>query len=65
MDIVLAVTAVAVRRKCDLGDVFGRVAGMAIDAAMRARQRIFRLGVMVEAPARPSVRIVAKRAIRA
>src|SRR5215469_18378861 len=38
---------------------------MAIDAAMRASQRIFRLRVMIEAPARPSVRIVAKRAIGA
>lgn len=65
MDIVLAVTAVAIRRKRDLGDVFGRVTGVAIDAAMRASQRIFRLRVMIEAPAGPSVRIVAKRAIGA
>ena len=41
------------------------MAGLAIEAAMRSGQRVTRLHVVIKAPPRPTIRIVAERAIRA
>jgi hypothetical protein len=41
------------------------VAGGAIEAAVRACQRVPRLRIVIKAPPRPAIRIMAKRAIRA
>jgi hypothetical protein len=59
MRIVLAVAGVAIRRQRDLGDVPGNVAGLAIDTAVRAGQRVTRLRVVIEAPTCPTIRVVA------
>jgi hypothetical protein len=40
------------------------VAGLAIEAAMRPCQWVTRLCVVIKAPPRPTIRIVAERAIR-
>ncbi len=40
MDIVQPMTAIAVALQDDLGDVLGRMAGVTVDAAVRARQRV-------------------------
>jgi len=59
MGVILAVTGIAIRGQGDLRDIFGDVTGVAIDAAVRSRQRVARLRVMIEAPPCPAVRIVA------
>ena len=64
MRVVLAVAGIAIRGQGDLGDIPDCVAGLAIEAAVRAGQRIARLCVVIEAPPAPTVRIVAERAIR-
>lgn len=64
MRVVLPVTRIAVRSQLDPGDVPHNVAGLAIEAAVRARQRKARLGVVIKAPSLPTVRVVAERAIR-
>ena len=58
MGIVQPVTAVATRLQYDLGDILDGVAGVAVEPAMRPRQRILRLAVVIEAPARPAIGIV-------
>jgi hypothetical protein len=63
MRIFGAVAGIAVGRQRDLGDVAGDVAGLAIDPAVRPGQRVTRLSVMIEAPPRPTTRIVAERAV--
>jgi hypothetical protein len=63
MHVVLPVTRVAVRGQRDLGNVLGDVAGVAIDAAVRSGQRIMRLRIVIEAPSRPTIRVVAERTI--
>jgi hypothetical protein len=65
MRVVLAVAGVAIRGQGNLCDIFGDVAGVAIEAAVRPGQRVTRLRVMIKAPPRPTIRIVAERAIRA
>ena len=55
---------IAVRRQRDLGDVSCNVTGLAIDAAVRSGKRIARLSVVIKAPPRPAVRVVAERTIR-
>jgi len=64
MRIVLAVARVAILRQHDLGDVAGHVAGLAIKPAVGACQRVARLCVVIKAPPRPAIRVVAERAIR-
>lgn len=64
MRIVLAVTRMAIRSQPDLGDVRGNVTGLTIEATVGAGQRVPRLGVMIEAPSRPTIRVVAERAVR-
>lgn len=64
MRIVLTVTCVAIRRRHDFRDVPGDVAGVAIETAVRADQRVAGLGVVIEAPPLPAVRVVADRTIR-
>ena len=63
MHVVLLVTRIAFVPEHDLRDILCGVAGVAIEAAMGARQRKMRLGIMVEAPERPCIRIVAQSAI--
>ena len=65
MNVVSPVAVVAVVRQRDLGDVLGRMTGVTLQALMRSRQRIPGLCRMVEAPARPSIRVVAQGAISA
>jgi hypothetical protein len=62
--VILAVTRDALRGQCRLGDVLGDVASFAIEVAMGSGQGIARLNVVIEAPAFPAVRVVAKRAAR-
>ena len=64
MHIVLAVTSVAIRGQSNFGNIFGNVAEVAIQTSVRPRQRITRLRVVIEAPPRPTIRIVAERTIR-
>lgn len=63
MYVVLLMTRIAIVPEYDLRDILRGVAGVAVEVAMGARQRKMRLGIMVEAPERPCVRIVAKGAI--
>jgi hypothetical protein len=63
MHVVLSVTPIAVRCQRDLGDVLGSVAGMAIEIAVCPGQRIACLRVVIEAPSRPTIRVVAERTI--
>src|SRR5262245_66426762 len=65
MNVVSPVAVVAVVRQRDLGDVLGGMTGVTLQALMRSRQRIPGLCRMVEAPARPSIRVVAQAAIAA
>lgn len=65
VDILERMAAVAAGLQDDLGHVPGRMAGLAVEALVRSGQRISGLGGVVEAPARPAIRIVAERAIRA
>jgi hypothetical protein len=65
MNIVQPVTAVATRLQYDLGDILDGVAGVAVEPAMRSRQRILRLAVVIETPARPPIGIVTTCAIGA
>ncbi len=65
MHVILLMTRIAIRRQRDLGNVPGHVAGVAIEAAMCPGQRIACLGVMIEAPSRPTIRVVAERTIGA
>lgn len=63
VDVVAAVAADASTRKRDLGGRLDRVAGVAIEPFMGSIQDVAGLGVMVETPADPAVRVVAQRAI--
>ena len=63
MHVVLPVTPIAVRRQHNLGNVLDNVAGVAIDAAVCPCQRVVRLRVVIEAPSRPTIRVVAERTI--
>jgi hypothetical protein len=63
MRIVLLVTRIAVRRQRNLGNVLRDVAGMAIDAAVCPGQRVACLRVVIEAPSRPTIRVVAERTV--
>lgn len=64
MHVVLAVTRIAIRRRHDLRHIPGRMAGVAIQAPVRAGQRVFCLGVVVIAPSLPAKGIVTEPAIR-
>ena len=64
MRVVPAVARIAIRGQRDLGDIPGGVAGLTIEAAMRAGQPVSRLRVVIEAPPRPAIRVVAEPAIR-
>jgi hypothetical protein len=63
--VVLAVTSIAVHGQSNFGDIFGDVAGVAIQTSVRPRQWVTRLCVVIKAPPRPTIRIVAERTIRA
>jgi len=63
--VVLAVTAIAIRGQSNFGNIFGNVAEVAVQTSVRPRQRVTRLRVVIEAPPRPTIRIVAERTIRA
>jgi hypothetical protein len=63
MHVVLLVTPIAVRRQRNFGNVLDNVAGVAIDAAVGSRQRITGLRIVIEAPSRPTTRVVAERTI--
>jgi hypothetical protein len=63
--VVLAVTSIAIHGQSNFGNIFGDVAGVAIQATVRPRQWVTRLRVVIKAPPRPTIRIVAERTIRA
>jgi hypothetical protein len=63
MDVILLMTRVAICCQRDLGDILGSMAGMAIEAPVRPRERVVRLRVMIKAPSRPTIRVVAEHAI--
>lgn len=63
MHVVLSVTPVAVGCQRDFDNVLGRVAGVAIEAAVRPGQGVTCLCIVVEAPSRPTGRAVAERTI--
>ena len=63
MHVILLVARIAGRRHRNLGDVLGGVASVTIEAAVLPGQRVARLLIMIEAPSRPSIRVVAERAI--
>ena len=63
MNVVLAVATSAGARNRNLGSGLDRVAGVAIEASMRAIQSESGLRVVIEAPAHPSVWIVALSAV--
>jgi len=63
MHVVLLVTPIAVRRQHNFGNILDNVAGVAIDAAVGSRQRITGLRIVIEAPSRPTTRVVAERTI--
>jgi hypothetical protein len=63
MHVVLPVTRIAIGFQRNLGNVLRDVAGMAIDAAVCPGQRVACLRVMIEAPSRPTIRVVAERTI--
>jgi hypothetical protein len=65
MDIVQHVAAVAAGWQNDLGDVLDGVAGVAVETLVGPGQRVFGLGIVIEAPAGPAVRVVTERAIGA
>lgn len=59
MRVVLAVTRIAIRGQNDLGDTLGNMAGVAVETTVCPCQRVACLRVVVEAPSRPAIRIVA------
>lgn len=63
MDIILLVARIAVSGLRDFANILGDVASMAIEAAVCPRQGVACLRVVIKAPQRPAVRIVAERAI--
>ena len=65
MGVVLTMTGVAILRRHDLRGVPRHVASVAIEIAVRSRQGVARLGVVIKAPPLPTVRVVAQRTIRA
>lgn len=65
MCVVLPVAGITILCQHDLGDGFGGVAELAIEAAVRAGQRVPCLGVVIKTPPRPTVWVVAERAVRA
>lgn len=60
MHIVLPMTRIAIRRQHNFGNVLGGVASVAIDATMCPGQRVVRLRVVIEAPSRPTIRVMAE-----
>jgi hypothetical protein len=64
MDVILAMTRIAIRGQHDLGDILGNMASVTIEAAVHPRQRVAGLRVVIKAPPRPAIGIVAERAIR-
>ena len=64
MRVVLAVAGIAIRGQRNLCDIFGDVAGVAIEAAVGPGQRVPRLRVVIKAPPLPTVRVVAERTVR-
>jgi hypothetical protein len=64
MYVVPLMTPVAIRCQRDLGNVLGNVAGMAIEATVRAGEGVACLRVVIKPPSRPAIGVVAERAIR-
>jgi hypothetical protein len=62
--VVSAMAIQAIGRQLQVRRIFGGVASLTGDPLMSACQRIFGLRHVVEAPARPTVRIVTRRTIR-
>jgi hypothetical protein len=65
MCVVLPMADITILWQHDFGDVFGGVAELAIEVAVRTGQRVPCLGVVIKTPARPTVWVVAERAVRA
>ena len=64
MRIVLTVARIAIRCRHDFRDIPGNVAGVAIEIAVRACQRVSSLGIMIETPPLPTIRVMADRTAR-
>lgn len=64
MHVIFAMTGDAIHRQRRLRNVLGDVAGLAVEVAMGSGQGVARLGIVIEAPARPAIRVVTKRAAR-
>jgi hypothetical protein len=65
MRIVLTVTPIAICCRHDFRNIPRNVAGVTIEIAMRAHQRVAGLGVVIESPPLPTIGVVANRAARA
>jgi hypothetical protein len=63
MYVVLLMTRIAIRCQRDLGNVLGNVAGVAIEVAVCPGQRVVCLRVVIKAPSRPTIRVMAERTI--
>jgi hypothetical protein len=63
MGVILTVASQAIHRQCRLCDVLRDVAGLAIEPAMGAGQRIARQGIVIITPALPAIRVVTERAV--
>ena len=62
--VILAVTRIAIAGEFDFGDILRHVTGLTLQAAVRPRQRIVCLCVVIKAPPRPAIWIVAERTVR-
>jgi hypothetical protein len=63
MRVILTVAPVAIGLQRNLGNVLDNVAGMATGAAVCPGQRVACLSVVIEAPSRPTIRVVAERTV--
>src|SRR5262249_52661065 len=61
--VVFGVTRITVRCRRDLGDVLGSVASVTVETAVRPGQWVVCLCIVIKAPSRPTIRVVAERAI--
>lgn len=63
MYVILLVTRIAVCWERDLRNILDDVASVAVEGPVCSGQRIARLRVVIEAPSRPTIWVVAERAI--
>src|SRR5450631_4044504 len=63
MDVVLHVAAVAAGLQNELDDILDGVAGVTVEPLVGSGQRVFGLAGVIEAPARPTIRVMTKPAV--